>query len=703
MGEAALAVGATPGPRVELTARAYEQTVPEGGKRPMTSTLFVLSALLMPGLRADGQVSLVASFEARAEMTRWSVGAGAQADLVHEHVTHGRSALRLRFPNGRGVLRLNGPLNWKGWELLKIDLYNPGDPFTMTFRADDQKGGTISSWYHLIRTGKSTIDVHVRGLAEGIDTSRIAWCHIRVDPVRPKSCEVYMDNWRLTRGIGTETWQPQIPPQQRPPENDSTNLLPNGEFELGLHGWGSWGLWDGGEYRFGSGTGKNAYSGAHSAAIYCVRKGRGGIFSSSFSVPAQATYTLRVWAKGSEPGDVLISYEGQRHRKFQPGRVDERWQTLSLTIDLPAGEEGRVYLYSKSGGTVYFDRAYFGAPGVHAPRPPVPAGRLPRVQVRGDKVFINGRPFFCRGIYRARPRDLAGTPFNLVPGWDARGGYEDVPPGVWIMPDFTGLARAHILYQLPLAIAPLAEHPAVIGWYVCDEPDHEKWPVGPDEIKFATQLAHERDPNRITMTVVMPWAASNLYRFADSVDVLATDSYPISDKKPSKVLAVAQATDWAVHATRGEKPVWLVVQGTAKATPGEEYAVTYLALTHGADGILYWEYEDAHRRPEIWQTILRLGHEMQALENALVAQDAAQQPAPSDSRIHCLAKQTAEWLYVLCINSSHEPVGGVTIEVGHGLTGTAEVMFESRNATVRDGAIIDDFGPYQRHVYRIRL
>ena len=43
-------------------------------------------------------------------------------------------------------------------------------------------------------------------------------------------------------------------------------------------------------------------------------------------------------------------------------------------------------------------------------------------------------------------------------------------------------------------------------------------------------------------------------------------------------------------------------QSTAIATPEEEYGATYLALVHGADGILYWNFDDARKDARIWQT-----------------------------------------------------------------------------------------------------
>ncbi len=662
------------------------------------ATLLLLTAVGCAGTPAQ-DTQVVGSFESQADLWGWLVDAGAQWELSAEHATAGQRSVRLSFPEGTGLLRLDGPLDWSGWELLKIDVYNPGDPFTMTFRADDADGGTISSWYHLVRPGSSTLDVSVRGLAEGIALGRIAWVHLRVDPPAGKACEVFVDQWRLTRGVPTEVWQPQIPPAQEPIADDPTNLLDNADFELGLQGWGSWGMWDDGDYRFGSGSGQEAYSGRHSAAIYCVKQGRGGIYTQPFRVPSAGTYTLRVRTRGGRPGPMRIGYISQDVSKVEEHQVTTQWQPFSLSLDLPAGHEGRIYLMSVSDATVFFDQAYFGREGVLRPTAEGATGPRPTAEIQGDRVLINGKPFFCRGIYRAKPEELAGTAFNFVPGWDSRGGLEAVPEGVWIMPDLSGLARAHLLYQLGPAIAPLRNHPAVMGWYLCDEPDHAKWPVGPDEMKRGTQIAHAEDPGRPTMTVVMPWAASNLYRFADSVDILATDSYPIRAEKPSPVLTVAQATDWACRATRGERPVWLVVQGTATATPAEEVAVTYLALTHGADGVLYWEYGDARAKDEVWQTILRLGREMQTLEAALTSPDAADQPRASDERIHCLAKQAEDGLYILCINSHHSALPGVKL-IGVG-AGTPEVLFEERGIPADGGAITDDFEAYERHVYKL--
>jgi hypothetical protein len=662
--------------------------------------------LLLYQCASHAAITLVSSFETPADLARWSVSDGT-AELADQHASAGRMSLHVRLPQGRGILLNQGalPEDWSRYEFLKLDAYNPGAPFHMTLRTDDADGATISSWYHYLRTGRTTLEFPLAALAEKVDLKRIKMAHVRIDPPVEHAVDVYLDNLRFTLGEPREVYHPETRPSARPvPQRP--NLVTNPDFELGLQDWGSWGSWDGGDYTFGTADDNNAHSGQYSAAVFCNRKGRGGIFTPPIAFPATGQYTLTFWTKGSEASEVMYGLEGDGISDYHRVPVTADWRKVELQTQVEAGKRARVYLMSTGTGTVYLDEVTLVGDTMPLEAAP-PADLTPtRVECRGDVLLVDGKPFFAIGIYRASPAALAGTAFNCIPGWDSSDQATldaCAAAGIYMMPDLTGLARGHLPQQAALCVRNLMSHPAVLAWYVCDEPDHAAWTVPPDELELARQVLRAADPNHPTCSVVMPWAESNLYGYADCVDILMADPYPISAKKPTDFSSVTRANDVMRRATQFAKPTWSVIQGTAEATPEEETAVVYLSITHGARGVLFWEYDDARKNPAVWTQIVRLADEMRRLTPALMSPDTAAPAKASSEAVSVLAKQAPDGVTVIAVNGSDRPETGVRIAVPGLGTRRGERLLEPAAGLAiraRDSIISDDFAPYERHVYR---
>lgn len=199
----------------------------------------------------------------------------------------------------------------------------------------------------------------------------------------------------------------------------------------------------------------------------------------------------------------------------------------------------------------------------------------------------------------------------------------------------------------------------------------------------------------------MPWADSNIYQYADTVDIISTDVYPINRNKPCDLLKIAKGTDVMRRAVRGKKPVWMVPQSASVATPAEEYCVTYLAVTHGANGIIYWEYNDARRNPEIWETMVKISLELKELTPALTSVTSDKEVTVSDENIHAILKEVEGGFYLITVNAKPEPVSGVRISLPWLEKGEAKVLFEDKTVPIETGVIIDDFDGYGRHVYKM--
>lgn len=69
-----------------------------------------------------------------------------KASLSREHVRYGKSSLKVETVSGTysGVSNTHGGSDWSGYKQLNITIYNPGDPYTLYMRIDDD---TLSPTY----------------------------------------------------------------------------------------------------------------------------------------------------------------------------------------------------------------------------------------------------------------------------------------------------------------------------------------------------------------------------------------------------------------------------------------------------------------------------------------------------------------------------------------------------------------------------
>jgi len=598
---------------------------------------------------------------------------------------------------------------------------NPGRPCLVTLRVDDAlydpedpaEHHTISSWYHRARTGYTTLEFFLPGLAEDVDLSRVKRVALRYESALGEPHRLAIDNIRFVKGGGPIVYEPLKRRVGRPVSGVLGNFIPNGNFELGLQGWGSWGRWDGGDYRFGDGFEEDAYEGLSSAAIICDTPGRGGIFTDVLRDVRPGLYRLTYSVKAIDGAVARVQLNGGSVNADRtiPGLPPE-WREFSYNVTVPEKAENvRLYLYNVGTGTLFADAvSLVSVTGRVAPSKPVSrvAQKPARVEIKKNVIAVNGEPFFPVGIYGVHdPTALQDTGFNLLMGSELMSTSVELldataEAGLMTMFNLTGLLRGHRPEKVREAVEAVKKHPAILAWYLCDEPDHSAWNVPPDELLLATRLLH-KSTGQPTTSVVMPWAASNLYRYQGALDILATDVYPIrGDDKPSDLTRVAAVTDLAKRATGGDKPVWLVLQATPDASPEEEYGVTYLAVTHGADGILYFAYSEKLSQSKAWEALVDISLELEELSPYLTSPTSDKEVTVSDERIHWMLKESAKVYCLITVNGSAETLEEVTFSLPFLREGVPLIVpFEVRGGQVAEGTITDRFGPYQRHVYVI--
>jgi len=645
---------------------------------------------------------LISSIETQSELDdHWSSTTGTTS-LSTEHATEGTHSLKIAYGEVTQAFAFNNgsTIDISGYKKIKFDIYIEGTPMVVTARFRDMYGNSYTSWYYLYNEGYHEIEYSIAGMATEIDTTRFNNFLVWSDSAYSSGngATIYIDNLRAMKGTSDDTWL-EIEGPGEPLIVVPDNIIQNNDFELGFQSWGTWGQWDGGEYLFGSGTGNNVKSGIASAAIICEVEGRGGI---NQTVPLEpGDYELRFWVKGSGPGvEMWYWFSGgvSSGGSCPIFTVPTEWTEKVYTVTSTSTSSPRLYFFSVGINTLYIDAVSLAKEGGGGSEPPDPNLWTPKiVTLDGQRTLVDGEPFFPIGIYSGDPSALGGTGFNMVTlatstiTADALDECTDNGLMTWV--GLSGVARAHLPGQAAVAAHPLKRHPAVLCWYNCDEPDHGSWNVPPPEIRYMSTVLHEEDPNHPTSVLMMPWAPSNIYQYADTADIQMTDSYSwtVSD--------VIEETDTLRDSTGQNRPMWMVLRFTwdSEADPSSEYlyATTYGAITHTANGVLWFAYNPGSPS---WSTLVDITLELEDLSPALVSDTSPLQVSVSDPDIHTILKEYDGDLYLIAINVS-SAVNNVDLTVS-GVTATsAQVKFESRTEPIVSGTITDNFAASQRHVY----
>ena len=283
------------------------------------------------------------------------------------------------------------------------------------------------------------------------------------------------------------------------------------------------------------------------------------------------------------------------------------------------------------------------------------------VRVDGNnKLVVGGEPFFPYGVYGGVPADelprIKAAGCNMVLTYDSN---PDSLRTLLAKAQEVGLrvvvaAPSPFVGKLPAeadnlreVVRSLRRAPALLGWYLDDEPDGKG--TDPALVRAVHDVVVEEDPDHPTWVVFDHPAVYD--RYADVCDVFMVDPYPILDKR-QPLTKVADWIETARRAVADGKPVigvpqafgWEIIKNVPKAnyvTPtAEEYrAMVYLSLAHGAKGLVaycyhvYTEHDAAKswpwvlggylpdKQPKLWDEMTRLAGEVKALTPALLSAD----------------------------------------------------------------------------------
>ena len=246
-------------------------------------------------------------------------------------------------------------------------------------------------------------------------------------------------------------------------------------------------------------------------------------------------------------------------------------------------------------------------------------------------------------------------------------------------------------------------HPALLTWYLCDEPDGQGIPAA--RLIEAYNFIKNLDPyHPITMVFCVPPKAPD---YVDAMDIMMADPYPIPNGP------VTTVADWADRLNRAVgygMPLWIVPQAfgggewwAREPSAREQRCMTYLALVHDATGIQYFI-----RRPPIgnpispilWGECRRLALETQELAPVLLSTEERPPATCETPGIHLATRRWRGSVYVIAVNPEDQPCP-LSLTIEGGFAGEADVLFEMRKVPVVGGKLQDAIDGFGTRVYRL--
>lgn len=351
-------------------------------------------------------------------------------------------------------------------------------------------------------------------------------------------------------------------------------------------------------------------------------------------------------------------------------------------------------------------------------------------------LSVDGLPFFPFGFYSYFPvppstlEDEVIKGFNLVSPYQKiekksfkdRKAYLDRCAGLGMKVNYNvcsvaggggigssclpGLSSEEKMARLKTEIEMFRDHPALLAWYIADEPDGQNIP--PDSLIETYRLIKELDPyHPVTIVFRSSRKAAN---YRNVMDIAMTDSYPIPQ---GKVTEVSTFTDILQKAFWLEKPVWVVPQAFGgnewwqrEPDPREIRAMTYLAIIHGATGIQYFIRSGPNSFPKstaMWAECGAIALEIAELTPDINSHHQVPELSSDNSHIHAKAWNRAGLVTIAVVNDQNEPAEFNLKMVNYGFSVEAEVMFENRKIQVGEGSIEDMIDGYGTRVYRFDI
>jgi hypothetical protein len=250
------------------------------------------------------------------------------------------------------------------------------------------------------------------------------------------------------------------------------------------------------------------------------------------------------------------------------------------------------------------------------------------------------------------------------------------------------------------------DHPALLAWYIADEPNGNK--ISPDSLVKIYNLIKEIDPwHPVSVVFMAPFLSS--VKYADAMDIVMADPYPVPELP---VTMVGNVAGQLAKAFEGQKPVWIVPQAfgggelwSREPTLQEIRSMTYQAIINGARGIQYFVRQGLNMFPKstgTWSECGRMAVEIAELTPWLLSDEESVPVSAGSPDIISKSYIHEGCLLILAVNKTNAPVrAGFSIH--RSFQGKAKVIFENRLITMIGGSFSDIISSYGSQAYIIDI
>jgi len=360
-------------------------------------------------------------------------------------------------------------------------------------------------------------------------------------------------------------------------------------------------------------------------------------------------------------------------------------------------------------------------------------------EVKTDRLtgglIVNKRQFFPFGFYCYSPVHKTLIEEEVVKGFNMISPYQKILPetiderkyymdrcamlgmkvhynllsvsgGGGVGSKIDGLSDEDKRLRLINEIITFRDHPALLGWYIADEPNGYNIP--PEQITDIYETVRKNDPwHPVSIVFMAPFLSSKNY--SDGLDIVMADPYPVPDLPVS---FVGNITGQLKTEFIGKKPVWIVPQAFGggeiwgrEPTNQEMRSMTWQSIINGATGIQYFVRQGLNYFPKsfaTWSECGKMAVEIAELTPWLLS-DEETLPVQSYSKNILVSSRVHNGqLIIMAVNKINEPMS-TAIRINGFNNGKALVLFENRSVPVMGGLITDQMAPFGSQVYLINI
>lgn len=327
-----------------------------------------------------------------------------------------------------------------------------------------------------------------------------------------------------------------------------------------------------------------------------------------------------------------------------------------------------------------------------------PAEQPGKVTFRDDGIaLLEGKPFFPIAIWVYELNadvmaDLHEHQFNAIVG----NGFG---------PDNLDFIHQHGMKAVPIVteewVAKGKDHPALLAWCLIDEPEGR---TTPQETRAKYLELKKTDPNH--PIGIDHYLFDALTQYKDSVDFTMTDIYPVAADRKGQLAGVGVFIDEArrVHGPNWSHWVYIQVFGGpdtdggrwAQPLPHEVRCMTFIALVHRANAIMYFSYWP--RAPLTWASVTDLNRDLHRLLPWVLARGQEVKASSDVPGVQVRARKVGKSCMVMAVNVEPK-FHTATIRVEGLGDAHLRMALENRQLVAKDGVVKDRFVPYGERVY----